>query len=100
MKYPSHSTSELNVLRFVMSYNNKVPCVPRIYALVIERNLSCPAVSQNCVLIFLPSTWKFLVLKSTPMVVSNDSLKLPSIKRCRKPVLPTPESPIINILNV
>lgn len=59
-------------------------------------NLSCPAVSQTCNLIFLPLLSMVLILKSIPIVVMNDGLNLSSTNLNNKQDFPTPESPTNN----
>lgn len=58
------------------------------------RNRSCPAVSQICSFTLLPSRSMVLILKSMPIVVINEGVKLSSEKRSRQHDFPTPESPI------
>ena len=86
------------------------------YAEVMARYLSCPAVSQIWAFIVLPSTWikkgsciihapwaikqqikctcMLRVANSTPMVDLDSKLNSLRVKRERRLLLPTPESPI------
>ena len=63
------------------------------------RKRSCPAVSQICSLIVLPSSSIVRILKSTPIVEMYDSVYVSSAKRSSRHDLPTPESPISSSLN-
>lgn len=58
------------------------------------RKRSWPAVSQICSLTRLLSSSMVRILKSMPMVVMNEGVKLSSEKRSRQHDLPTPESPM------
>lgn len=64
------------------------------YADVIARYRSCPAVSHIWAFIVFPSTWMLLVANSTPMVLLLSKLNSLRVKRDRRLLLPTPESPI------
>lgn len=58
------------------------------------RKRSWPAVSHICSLTRLPSSSMVRILKSMPMVVMKEGVKLSSLKRSRQQDLPTPESPM------
>ena len=60
----------------------------------MARYRSCPAVSQICAFIVFPSTWMLLVANSTPMVLLLSRLNSLRVKRDRRLLFPTPESPI------
>lgn len=64
------------------------------HAEVMARYRSCPAVSQICAFIVFPSTWMLLVANSTPMVLLLSRLNSLRVKRDRRLLFPTPESPI------
>uniref|UniRef100_A0A6B2LWZ0 Uncharacterized protein n=1 Tax=Arcella intermedia TaxID=1963864 RepID=A0A6B2LWZ0_9EUKA len=57
-------------------------------------NLSCPAVSQIWSLTVVPPRSSVRILKSTPIVLMNDSVKVLSANRRSKLLFPTPESPM------
>ena len=61
---------------------------------MIARYRSCPAVSQICALMVLPSTAIERVANSTPMVDLDSRQNSLRVKRERRLDLPTPESPI------
>lgn len=61
---------------------------------MIVRNRSWPAVSQICSFTLLPSRSMVRILKSMPIVVMNEGVKLSSENRSRQHDFPTPESPI------
>jgi hypothetical protein len=65
---------------------------------VIDRKLSCPAVSQICSLICLPSIETILAPNSTPMVRSWTGWKRLSVNWRRRQDLPTPVSPMMMYL--
>ena len=58
------------------------------------RNLSWPAVSQIYNFNFFPSTYKVLILKSTPKVAMWVTENFESQNWDKMLVFPTPESPI------
>lgn len=60
----------------------------------MARYRSWPAVSQICAFIVFPSTWMLLVANSTPMVLLLSRLNSLRVKRDRRLLFPTPESPI------
>lgn len=64
------------------------------HAEVMARYLSWPAVSQIWAFIVFPSTWMLLVANSTPMVLLLSRLNSLRVKRDRRLLFPTPESPI------
>ena len=66
--------------------------------ILLVLNLSCPAVSQICILTVFPFKSKVLILKSTPIVGKKLSLKIFSENRSNKLDLPTQEFPISNSL--
>ena len=59
---------------------------------VMVRKRSCPAVSQICNLIRLPSNSIVRILKSIPIVVMKEGVNESSEKRSNKQLLPTPTS--------
>lgn len=67
---------------------------PGTHAEVMARYRSCPAVSQIWAFIVFPSTWMLLVANSTPMVLLLSRLNSLRVKRDRRLLFPTPESPI------
>ena len=62
-------------------------------------NLSWPAVSQICNLTAFPDRSKVLILKSTPIVGKNDSLKTLSENLNKSDDFPTALLPISRSLN-
>ena len=62
-------------------------------------NLSYPAVSQIYNLTAFPDKSKVLILKSTPIVGKNDSLKMLSENLNKRDDFPTAELPIKSNLN-
>ena len=62
------------------------------------RKRSCPAVSQICSLTRLPSSSIVRILKSMPMVVMKEGVKLSSLNLNKQHDLPTPESPMSSSL--
>lgn len=60
----------------------------------MARYRSWPAVSQIWAFIVFPSTWMLLVANSTPMVLLLSRLNSLRVKRDRRLLFPTPESPI------
>lgn len=64
------------------------------HAEVMARYRSWPAVSQIWAFIVFPSTWMLLVANSTPMVLLLSRLNSLRVKRDRRLLFPTPESPI------
>lgn len=67
---------------------------PSTHAEVMARYRSWPAVSQIWAFIVFPSTWMLLVANSTPMVLLLSRLNSLRVKRDRRLLFPTPESPI------
>jgi len=65
----------------------------------MERNASDPAVSQICILTFLPLISNVLNLKSTPIVDSRFSEYILSTNLKSNELLPTPELPAMMTLN-
>jgi len=61
---------------------------------VIVLNRSWPAVSHICSFTLFPSRSIVLILKSIPMVVMKEGVKLSSENRRRQHDLPTPLSPM------
>uniref|UniRef100_A0A6B2LWR3 Uncharacterized protein n=1 Tax=Arcella intermedia TaxID=1963864 RepID=A0A6B2LWR3_9EUKA len=57
-------------------------------------NLSCPAVSQIWSLTVVPPRSSVRILKSTPIVLMNDSMKVLSTNRRSKLDFPAPVFPI------
>jgi len=62
-------------------------------------NLSYPAVSQIYNFTYLPYKSNVRILKSTPIVGKNESLKMLSENLNNRELLPTAEFPINNNLN-
>ena len=60
----------------------------------MARYRSCPAVSQICALIVLPSTLMLRVANSTPIVLLDSRLNSFRVNLESRLDLPTPESPI------
>lgn len=81
--------------RSVILQVRMMPTAPLQYACVIFLNLYWPAVSQICNLYLRLPQRIVLILKSTPMVATYESLKLFSQNLVMRLVLPTPLSPIM-----
>lgn len=91
-----HPSSASNEARDVTSNTKRTPSAPRKNGDVIDRNLSCPEVSQICkVAVREPSSVTWCERKSTPIVgVIDSSLRnFFSHSVHSTDVLPTPLSP-------
>ena len=65
---------------------------------MIERNDSCPAVSQICSFTAFPSIWTVRAPNSTPIVRSCTGWKRLSVNWSKRQDLPTPVSPMMMYL--